>query len=163
MSGLRIGIGYDVHALVPGRKLILGGVELEHHLGLDGHSDADVLVHAIMDALLGAARLGDIGQHFPPDDPTYKDANSLTLLLAVVELLRANGFEIADIDTVIIAEQPKLAPAREQMRANIAAAASIPVENIGIKATTTETLGFTGRQEGIAAQAVCLLRGGLDV
>lgn len=153
----RIGLGIDVHVFAPGRKLILGGVEIEHTQGLDGHSDADVLVHAIMDALLGALRAGDIGKLFPDTDPAYKDANSLHLLEQVGALVRNSGFEIADIDSVICIQKPRISPYREQMRDNISKALSIPVENIGVKATTTEQLGFEGREEGVSAQAVCLL------
>ena len=154
---MRIGQGYDVHAFAEGRKLILGGVEIPHTRGLLGHSDADVLAHAIADALLGGVRGGDIGKLFPDTDPAYKDANSLDLLAQVAELVRAQGFEIVDVDSVIAAQAPKLSPYRDQMRANLAAAMGIPVENVGVKATTTEHLGFEGREEGISATAVCLL------
>ena len=154
---LRVGLGMDVHAFAPNRKLILGGVDIPHHQGLDGHSDADVLLHAIADALLGAARLGDIGKHFPDTDPTYKDADSLKLLEAAANLLREEGFEILDIDCVIAAQAPKLSPYREAMRENIAHACRIATENIGVKATTTEHLGFEGREEGISAEAVALV------
>jgi len=154
---LRIGQGMDVHAFAAGRKLIIGGVDIPHHQGLDGHSDADVLTHAIMDALLGAARAGDIGKLFPPDDPTYKDADSIKLLEHVAAHVRTLGFEIIDVDSVIAAQAPKLSPYRDQMRENIAAAMGIPLENVGVKATTTEHLGFEGREEGISATAVCLL------
>ena len=154
---MRIGQGYDVHAFAEGRKLILGGVEIPHTRGLLGHSDADVLAHAIADALLGGVRGGDIGKLFPDTDPAYKDANSLDLLAQVAELVRAQGFEIVDVDSVIAAQAPKLSPYRDQMRANLAAAMGIPVENVGVKATTTEKLGFQGREEGISASAVCLL------
>ena len=156
-KGLRIGLGYDVHALVKGRKLIMGGVEIPHTLGLLGHSDADVLVHAIADALLGAIRGGDIGKLFPDTDPAYKGADSLVLLGAVADLVRERGYEILDIDCVISAQAPKLSPHREAMRENLARAMKIDVENIGVKATTTEHLGFEGREEGISAQAVALL------
>lgn len=156
-KGLRIGLGYDVHALVKGRKLILGGVEIPHTLGLLGHSDADVLAHAIADALLGAIRGGDIGKLFPDTDPAYKGADSLVLLGAVADLVRERGYEILDIDCVISAQAPKLSPHREAMRENLARAMKIDVENIGVKATTTEHLGFEGREEGISAQAVALL------
>lgn len=154
---LRVGLGMDVHAFAPNRKLILGGVDIPHHQGLDGHSDADVLLHAIADALLGAARLGDIGKHFPDTDPAYKDADSLKLLEAAANLLREEGFEILDIDCVIAAQAPKLSPYREAMRKNIARACGIATDNIGVKATTTERLGFEGREEGISAEAVALV------
>ena len=154
---LRIGQGMDVHAFAKGRKLIIGGVDIPHHQGLDGHSDADVLTHAVMDALLGAARAGDIGKLFPPTDPAFKDADSIKLLAHVAAHVRNLGFEIIDIDSVIAAQAPKLSPHRDQMRANLAAAMGIPVENVGVKATTTEHLGFEGREEGISATAVCLL------
>ena len=154
---LRVGLGMDVHACAPNRKLILGGVDIPHHQGLDGHSDADVLLHAIADALLGAARLGDIGKHFPDTDPAYKNADSLKLLEAAANLLREEGFEILDIDCVIAAQAPKLSPYREAMRENIARACGIATENIGVKATTTERLGFEGREEGISAEAVALV------
>lgn len=158
VSPLRIGLGYDVHAFAQGRKLILGGVEIPHHQGLDGHSDADVLAHAVSDALLGAVRGGDIGKLFPDTDPAYKGADSLKLLSAVAALVREKGYEIVDIDCVIAAQAPKLSPHREAMRENLAAAAGIPVESIGVKATTTEWLGFEGREEGISAQAVALVQ-----
>ena len=154
---LRTGLGYDVHAFAPGRKLILGGVDIPHHQGLDGHSDADVLAHAIMDALLGGVRGGDIGKLFPDTDPAYKGADSLKLLERVAQFVRDTGWEIVDVDSVIAAQAPKLSPYREQMRENLAAAMGIPVENVGVKATTTEHLGFEGREEGMSAQAVCLL------
>ncbi len=156
-SALRIGQGYDVHKLVEGRKLIIGGVEIEHTLGLLGHSDADVLAHAIADALLGGIRGGDIGKLFPDTDPKWKGADSLKLLGAVADKVRAEGYQIIDVDSVIAAQAPKMSPHREQMRKNLAAAMSIPVENVGVKATTTEHLGFEGRQEGISATAVALL------
>ena len=154
---LRIGLGYDVHAFAPDRKLILGGVDIPHTQGLDGHSDADVLAHAVADALLGAIRGGDIGKLFPDTDPAYKGADSLKLLAAVADLVRECGFYIVDIDCVIAAQAPKLSPYRDQMRANLANACGIPVENLGVKATTTEHLGFEGREEGISAQAVALV------
>lgn len=154
---LKVGIGYDVHRLVPGRKLILGGVEISHKLGLDGHSDADVLLHAIADALLGAARLGDIGKLFPDTDPKYKGADSLKLLTEVGKKLDEAGFVIQDIDSVICAQQPKLSPHRNQMRKNIADTLSLSVDQVGVKATTTEKLGFEGREEGISAQAIALI------
>ena len=155
--GLRVGFGYDVHAFAPYRKLILGGVEIPHHHGLDGHSDADVLAHAVADALLGAIRGGDIGKLFPDTDPAYKDADSLVLLKAVADLVREKGFEIVDIDCVIAAQSPKLSPYRDEMRKNLARACGIDVDALGVKATTTEHLGFEGREEGISAQAVALV------
>ena len=154
---MRIGLGFDVHAFAPERKLILGGVDIPHHQGLMGHSDADVLAHAISDAILGAARAGDIGKLFPDPDPKYKGADSLLLLAEVANHVRSLGWEIADVDSVISAQAPKLSPHREAMRENLAKAMGIPVENVGVKATTTERLGFEGREEGISAQAVCLL------
>ena len=154
---LRIGQGMDVHAFAKGRKLIIGGVDIPHHQGLDGHSDADVLTHAIMDALLGAARAGDIGKLFPPTDPAFKDADSIKLLEHVAAHVRSLGFEIIDVDSVIAAQEPKLSPHRDKMRENLAAAMGIPIENVGVKATTTEHLGFEGREEGISATATCLL------
>ena len=154
---LRTGLGIDVHAFAPGRPLIIGGVSIPHYQGLDGHSDADVLTHAIMDALLGAARAGDIGKLFPPTDPAFKDADSIKLLENVAAHVRSMGFEIIDVDSVIAAQEPKLSPHREAMRANLAAAMGIPVDNVGVKATTTERLGYEGREEGITAYATCLL------
>ncbi len=154
---MRIGMGYDVHRLKEGRELIIGGVKIPHEKGLDGHSDADVLTHAIMDALLGAAAMGDIGQHFPDTDEKYKGADSIELLKHVEELLDEGGFIISNIDATIIAQAPKMRPYIDQMRENIAKALRIEMSQVGIKATTEEKLGFTGRKEGIAAQAVCLL------
>ena len=154
---LRIGQGYDVHKLVEGRKLIIGGVDIPHTLGLLGHSDADVLAHAVADALLGAIRGGDIGKLFPDTDPEWEGADSMKLLAAVAAKVRSEGFEIIDVDSVIAAQAPKMAPHRQQMRANLAAAMGIAVENVGVKATTTERLGFEGREEGISATAVALL------
>ncbi|MBQ4146189.1 MAG: 2-C-methyl-D-erythritol 2,4-cyclodiphosphate synthase [Clostridia bacterium] len=154
---MRIGNGYDVHQLVEGRKLILGGVNIPHEVGLLGHSDADVLVHAIMDALLGAAALGDIGKHFPDTDSKYKGADSIVLLKAVRELLAKDGWYIENIDATIIAQAPKLAPYIPQMVDNLYDALGDMVSAINIKATTTEHLGFEGRKEGIASSAVCLL------
>ncbi len=159
---MRVGIGYDVHRLAEGRKLIIGGVEIPHGMGLLGHSDADVLVHAIMDALLGAAALGDIGQHFPDTDEAYEGADSLTLLSKVGEMVLGEGYVIENIDAVTIAQRPKLAPYVMRMRENIARALRIDVSQVGVKATTEERLGFTGREEGIAAQAVCSLAGIYD-
>ena len=153
----RIGLGYDVHAFAEGRRLVLGGVEIPHDKGLDGHSDADVLVHAIMDAIVGAMRAGDIGKLFPDTDPAYKDAGSVKLLEHVGVLAREQGYSIEDIDSVVMLQEPKMSPYREQMRANIAAALRIPVDNVGVKATTTEHLGYEGRGEGASAQAICLL------
>ncbi|MGQ9497677.1 MAG: 2-C-methyl-D-erythritol 4-phosphate cytidylyltransferase [Desulfotomaculales bacterium] len=152
---VRVGMGYDVHPLVFGRRLVLGGVQIPYELGLDGHSDADVLVHAVMDALLGAAGLGDIGRHFPDTDARYRDASSIALLARVAGLLREHGYRAAHIDAVLVAERPKLAPYIEDMRANIGRAAGIAPAAVNIKATTTEGLGFTGKGEGIAAYAVC--------
>lgn len=155
---MRIGFGYDVHTLTQDRRLILGGVDIPHSRGLLGHSDADVLVHAIADALLGAAALGDIGKHFPDTDPAYKGADSLVLLGKVRELLAESGFEIENIDSTIAAQAPKLAPHIEQMRANISRTLKIDLSQISVKATTTEKLGFEGREEGISSYAVCLLK-----
>tara|TARA_B100001248_G_scaffold259344_1_gene245225 strand:+ start:1715 stop:2218 length:504 start_codon:yes stop_codon:yes gene_type:complete len=156
---LRIGNGYDIHRLVVGRKLIIGGVVLKHpgNLGLDGHSDADVLIHSIMDALLGALSLGDIGKYFPPSDEKWKDANSLSLLSEVVELIRNEGWEINNIDSVIVAERPKLKPYLERMKKNISNTLRIDDSLIGIKATTNEKLGPEGREEGISCHSVALL------
>ena len=154
---LRIGQGADVHAFAEGRKLIIGGVDIPHSRGLLGHSDADVLAHAIADALLGAIRGGDIGKLFPDDDPEWEGADSLKLLGLVAQKVRDEGFSILDVDSVIIAQAPKLSPFRDQMRQNLAQAMGISVENVGVKATTTEHLGFEGREEGISATAVCLL------
>ena len=156
---LRIGNGYDIHRLVPGRPLILGGVALEHPdgLGLDGHSDADVLVHALMDALLGALSLGDIGLHFPPEDPRWKGADSLVLLEQVVALVQKRGWQVVNLDTVVVAERPRLKPHIEAMRSNIAGRLGIEADRVGVKATTNEGLGPTGREEGIACHAVALL------
>lgn len=154
---MRIGHGYDVHKLVVGRKLILGGCEIPHTHGLLGHSDADVLVHAIMDALLGAAALGDIGKLFPDTEPQFKDANSLKLLEVVCQKINSAGYKISNIDATIIAQKPKLAGFISAMRENIAEVCKIELSQINIKATTEENLGFTGRSEGISAHAVCLL------
>jgi len=153
----RIGQGFDVHAFAEGRKLILGGVEIAHPVGLMGHSDADVLTHALCDALLGAAALGDIGHLFPDNDASYKGADSLLLLAEVMCQVRAKGFELGNADITVIAQGPKLAPFIDQMRQNLATAMQVNVDCVGVKATTTEKLGFTGRGEGIAAQAVALL------
>ena len=154
---MRVGMGYDVHKLVEGRKLILGGVEIEHTLGLLGHSDADVLVHAIMDALLGAAALGDIGKHFPDTDSKYKGISSMKLLEHVKNLLEEHGYIVENIDATVIPQKPKLRPFIEQMEQNVADTLKIAKEQISIKATTEEGLGFSGREEGIASQAICLL------
>ena len=156
---IRVGNGYDIHRLVPGRPLILGGQPLEHPggLGLDGHSDADVLVHAIMDALLGALSLGDIGKYFPPTDPKWKGADSLVLLEQVMGLVRERGWSVVNVDSVVIAERPKLKPHIEAMRAAIAERMGLDPEQVGVKATTNEKLGAEGREEGISCQAVALL------
>ena len=154
---MRIGMGYDVHKLVPDRKLIMGGVEIPYEKGLLGHSDADVLLHAIMDALLGAAALGDIGKHFPDTDPAYKGISSIKLLEHVGSLLEENCFLIENIDATIIAQAPKMRPHIDAMRQNIANALRIMVDQVNVKATTEEGLGFTGTGEGISAQAICLL------
>ncbi|MCR5666268.1 MAG: 2-C-methyl-D-erythritol 2,4-cyclodiphosphate synthase [Eubacterium sp.] len=154
---MRIGTGYDVHRFAKDRDLIIGGVKIDHELGLLGHSDADVLLHAIMDALLGAAGLGDIGLHFPDTDPQYKGASSRELLRQVHKMLEIEGYEVANIDCTILAQNPKMRPHIEQMRENIAQDLCIGPERVNVKATTEEGLGFTGRMEGIAAQAVCLL------
>ena len=156
---MRVGMGYDVHKLVEGRDLILGGVKIEHSLGLLGHSDADVLVHALMDALMGAAALGDIGKHFPDTDEQYKGADSMKLLAHVAELIEQEGYVIENIDATIIAQKPKLRPYIEQMEENIARVLHIQKNQINVKATTEERLGFTGREEGMAAQAICSLTG----
>ena len=157
MSKFRVGHGYDVHKLVKGRKLILGGVNIEHSLGLDGHSDADVLVHAIMDSIIGALGKGDIGKHFPDSSAEYKGISSLVLLSRVKSLMDENGALIGNIDATLIAQKPKLMPYIEQMRKNVAEVLSCDVSCVNIKATTEEYLGFTGREEGIAAHAVVLL------
>lgn len=154
---MRIGTGYDVHVLGPNRRMIIGGVDIPYHLGLIAHSDGDVLVHAICDALLGAAALGDIGKHFPDSDEKYKNINSIHLLKLVGELLKEHGYNVVNIDSTIIAQQPKMAPHIENMRQNIADALQLDVSCVSVKATTTERLGFCGRGEGIAADAVCLL------
>lgn len=154
---IRVGTGYDVHKLVEGRKLILGGVEIPHSLGLLGHSDADVLLHAIMDALLGATALGDIGKHFPDTDDHYKGISSLKLLEHVAQLLQKHGYEIGNIDATVIAQKPKLRPYIEEMEKNIAEVLGISGDQINVKATTEEGLGFTGEQQGISSQAICCL------
>ena len=160
---MRIGMGYDVHRLVEGRKLIMGGVEIPYEKGLLGHSDADVLLHAISDALLGAAALGDIGKHFPDSDPAYKGISSLILLKKVGELLTQKGFLIENIDATIIAQAPKMRPYIDDMRKNIAEALDIQAEQVNVKATTEEGLGFTGSGEGISSQAICMLTSPFDL
>lgn len=154
---MRIGLGYDVHAFAHGRRLVLGGVDIGHERGLAGHSDADVLAHALADAVLGALREGDIGKHFPDTDPAYSGADSLELLAQVAALAARLGWRVEDADCVLVLEAPKVAPYRDAMRANLARALGIEVDRVGVKATTTEGLGFEGRGEGVAAQAVVLL------
>lgn len=154
---MRIGLGYDVHAFAAGRPLVLGGVRIEHDRGLQGHSDADVLAHALMDAILGAMRAGDIGTHFPDTDPAFAGVSSIALLERVGELMREGGWRLVDADTVLALEAPRISPYRDTMRENLAAALGVPVDHVGVKATTTEGLGFAGRGEGVAAHAVVLL------
>ena len=154
---LRIGHGYDVHRLVEGRRCIVGGVDIPHEKGLLGHSDADVLAHALADAILGAMRGGDIGKLFPDTDPAYEGADSLKLLAEVVAYARRSGFELVDADCTLACQEPKISPYRDQMRENLAGALGVSVENVGVKATTTEHLGWEGQGEGIGAWAVCLL------
>ena len=154
---MRIGNGYDVHRFAENRDLFLGGVKIPYEYGLLGHSDADVLTHAVMDALLGAAALGDIGGHFPDTDPEYEGANSMILAGKVHEIIRNEGYSVSNIDCTVIAQAPKLAPYIEQMRANLASVFEISADRVSVKATTEEKLGFTGRKEGIAAHAVCLI------
>ena len=154
---MRIGHGYDVHRLVRGRDLIIGGVKIDYEFGLLSHSDADVLTHAIMDALLGAAALGDIGKHFPDSDPAYAGADSLALAKNVSALLRSNGYRIINVDSTVLAQRPKLAPFIPIMRERLAAALGVSIDDVSVKATTEEGLGFTGSGEGIAAHAVCLI------
>ncbi len=154
---MRVGIGYDVHKLCDNRKLILGGVDIPHEKGLLGHSDADVLVHAIMDALLGAAAMGDIGKHFPDNDQSFKNINSMLLLKNVYELLLKEDYIISNIDATVVCQRPKLAPYIEQMRKNVSDVLKLDVNQVNIKATTTETLGFEGRKEGISSHAICLI------
>ncbi len=156
-SKTRVGIGYDIHPLVPGRRLVLGGVDIPFERGLSGWSDADVLTHAIMDALLGAAALGDIGKHFPPGDPQYREISSLTLLCKVKEKLANKGWQVVNVDATVLAERPKLKDFIERMRAQLSQALGIDVGQVNVKATTSERLGFVGREEGIAAQAVALI------
>lgn len=158
---MRVGIGYDVHKLVAGRPLIIGGVRLDHPTGLVGHSDADVLIHAVIDALLGAAGLGDIGRHFPDTDPTYAGVSSLLLLAETGRLIREAGYELGNVDAVVVAQSPRLASHMHAMEANMADALGVQAQQVHIKATTTEGLGLTGRKEGIAAQAVALLHAGI--
>ena len=158
---LRVGLGYDVHRVKAGRPLVLGGVRFESEWGLDGHSDADVLAHAVGDALLGAAGLGDLGEHFPPDDARWKDASSMDLLARIAALLNERGASIVNVDAMLVAEAPKLAPYRATMCANLARALGIAADAVSVKATTNETLGAVGRREGLAAMAVALVeRGG---
>lgn len=154
---MRIGLGYDVHRLTEGRPLILGGVRIEHERGLAGHSDADVLVHAVIDAMLGAAALGDIGQHFPDTDPEWKGADSLKLLGGVVRIIHEAGFAVGNVDATVVLQRPKLRPHIDAMRANIAEVLGVEVGRVSVKATTGEAMGFVGREEGAAAHAVCLL------
>ena len=154
---MRVGMGYDVHRLVEGRKLILGGVEIPYEKGLLGHSDADVLLHAVMDAMLGAAALGDIGQHFPDNDPAYKGADSMALLRACREKIAEKGYQVHNVDALICAQAPKMAPHIAVMREHIAQALETSVDNVNVKATTTERLGFVGDGSGMSAYAVCLL------
>ncbi len=154
---MRIGTGYDVHTLCEGRRLVLGGVEIPHPRGLDGHSDADVLTHAVVDALLGAAALGDIGMHFPPSDMQYKDLSSMLLLRRCGELLREQGYRIENIDSTLVAQAPRLSPYIPRMQENIALALGIDLDRVSVKATTEEGLGFTGKGLGIAAQAAALI------
>jgi 2-C-methyl-D-erythritol 2,4-cyclodiphosphate synthase len=154
---MRVGMGYDVHRLVEGRSLILGGVNIPHSLGLLGHSDADVLLHAISDAILGAAALGDIGKHFPDTDDKYKNADSMELLKSVVDKIKHKNYKVGNVDATIVAQKPKLAPYIDKMRENIARTLDIDIDDVNIKATTEEKLGFTGREEGISAYAVALI------
>jgi 2-C-methyl-D-erythritol 2,4-cyclodiphosphate synthase len=157
-KNMRVGLGYDVHKLVSERKLILGGVEINYEKGLLGHSDADVLVHAIMDSLLGAAALGDIGVHFPDSDPKYKGISSLQLLEKVSKIIDKEGFEVGNIDATIVAQKPKMSPYIKTMRENISSSLNIPIDDINIKATTEEGLGFTGSCDGISAQSICCIK-----
>ena len=154
---IKVGQGFDVHQLVNGRKCIIGGVDIPFSKGLDGHSDADVLLHAISDAILGAAALGDIGKHFPNTDPLIKDINSREILKKIISLLQQKKYSIVNIDATVICELPKLTPYIDQIKKNIASDCNIDLDRVNIKATTTETLGFTGRGEGVAAQAICLI------
>ncbi|MHB8124543.1 MAG: 2-C-methyl-D-erythritol 2,4-cyclodiphosphate synthase [Desulfitobacteriaceae bacterium] len=154
---MRVGIGYDVHAFAEGRRLILGGVDIPYKRGLLGHSDADVLIHAIMDALLGALAMGDLGKHFPDQDQSYKNASSLILLGKVMELIKAEGYEVGNVDSIIVAQRPKLASYISEMRSKLAGILGVGEEAVSVKATTTEHLGFEGREEGISAQAIISL------
>jgi 2-C-methyl-D-erythritol 2,4-cyclodiphosphate synthase len=153
----RVGIGYDIHRLKTGRPLLLGGIQIPHPFGLDGHSDADVVIHALMDALLGAAALGDIGHHFPPSDPTFKDASSVVMLRQVVRMLKARGYRVGNADITVVAEQPKISPYIDTMRAELAQVLGVALQDIGIQATTNEGLGPEGRGEGISAHAIACL------
>ncbi len=155
---MSVGIGYDCHRFAVGRRLVLGGVEIEHERGLEGHSDADVLTHAIIDAMLGACALGDIGEHFPDTDPRYRDADSLALLAAAAALLHQAGFAVAHVDATVAIERPKLAPFRERMRENLARALGLDVRHVSVKATRGEGMGFVGREEGVATIAVAAVR-----
>ena len=159
---MRIGFGYDVHQLVENRKLIIGGIDIPYETGLLGHSDADVLIHAIMDSILGALALGDIGKHFPDNDMEYKDIDSMVLLGRVYSIMKDNGYEIGNVDATIEAQAPKLAPFIDEMRKNISEVLKTSINNISVKATTTEWLGFVGRSEGISASSVCLLEKVID-
>lgn len=159
MGRTTTGLGYDCHPFAGGRPLVLGGVQIEHERGLAGHSDADVLTHAIIDALLGAAALGDIGQHFPDTDERYRDANSIELLVAAAALLAAQGFAIVHVDATVVIERPALAPHRERIRAALAEALNIPAEHVSVKATRGEGMGFVGREEGAAALAIATISG----
>ena len=158
MDDIRVGTGYDVHAFAEGRPCVLGGVTIPHERGLQGHSDADVLTHAIADALLGAAALGDIGKHFPDDDEQYRDISSLVLLERIVDALGESGYTVSNVDATVVAERPKLSSFVPLMRSRIGAALGLPDDRVSVKATTSERLGFTGREEGIAAHAVVLIR-----
>jgi 2-C-methyl-D-erythritol 2,4-cyclodiphosphate synthase len=157
MTEMRVGLGYDVHAFEEGRPLVLGGVTVTHDRGLAGHSDADVLVHALMDAVLGAMRAGDIGRHFPDNDPAYAGISSIELLRRVADLMTKRGYRLVDADTVIVMQRPRVSSYRERMRETMAEALGVEIDRVGVKATTTEGLGLTGREEGVAAQAVVLL------
>jgi|SRR5450759_562959 2-C-methyl-D-erythritol 2,4-cyclodiphosphate synthase len=157
MAETRVGLGYDVHAFEDGRPLVLGGVKIAHDRGLAGHSDADVLVHALMDAILGAMRAGDIGRQFPDSDPVYAGISSIELLRRVAELMAERGYRLVDADTVLVLQRPRVSSYRERMRETMAKALGVEIDRIGVKATTTEGLGLTGREEGVAAQAVVLL------
>ncbi|MGM0395746.1 MAG: 2-C-methyl-D-erythritol 2,4-cyclodiphosphate synthase [Bacillota bacterium] len=159
---MRVGIGYDVHKLAEGRKLVIGGVEIPHHMGLLGHSDADVLVHSLMDAILGAMSAGDIGRHFPDTDNEYKDISSMVLLERVYKVMVEKGYRLVNADNVIAAQKPMLSPYIDQMRENIAKVLNVSVEDIGVKATTTEGLGLEGRQEGMSSYSTCLLEKSID-